>query len=121
MENNDYSSLNYISMNPLNKNFASPIKEHSIFQPNGFVIRENYQNIQNNIFYNNISNFVTPKKDHNLLDPEMILSPFVSNSKIDASNNKYLLATICKNSLNDLSPFRPMNSPYMNNRIIEKT
>ena len=51
----------------------------------------------------------------------MILSPFVSNSKIDASNNKYLVATICKNSLNDLSPFRPINSPYMNNRIIEKT
>jgi hypothetical protein len=121
MDNNDYSSLNYISMNPLNKNFASPIKEQAIFQPNGYVIRENYQNIQNNIFYNNISNFVTPKKDHNLLDPEMILSPFVSNSKIDASNNKYLITTICKNSLNDLSPFRPMNSPYMNNRIIEKT
>ena len=48
------------------------------------------------------------------------ISEAVKN-KIDASNNKYLLATICKNSLNDLSPFRPMNSPYMNNRIIEKT
>ncbi len=121
MCDNDYSSINYMSMNPLNKNLATPIKEHSLFQPSGFGIRENFQNIPNNLFFNNLSNFATPKKDHNLLDPEMILSPFVSNSKIDASNNKYLLTSIYKNPLNDVSPFKPMrNSPFIN-KIIEKT
>lgn len=120
MENND-SSINYIPMNILNKNL-SPIKDFSNFQSNAFIIKDNYQNPQNNLFYNNLSNFATPKKEVHILDPEMILSPFVSNSKIDISNNNYLLTTIRKNSLND-SPFKPMinNSPFINTRIIEKT
>ncbi len=120
MENSD-SSINYTPMNILNKNL-SPTKDFSNFQSNAFIIKENYQNTQNNLFYNNLSNLATPKKEAHILDPEIILSPFISNSKIDISNNNYLLTTIRKNSLND-TPFKPMinNSPFINTRILEKT
>lgn len=119
MEGNEYSTINYMCMNPLNKEM-SPIKERALFQSNGFAIKDNYQNIPNNIFFNNLSNYVTPKKDHHILDPETFSSPFLPQSK---SNQKYLLNTYCKNSINnDISPFKPLiNSSYINRKIIEKT
>ena len=46
-----------------------------------------------------------------------ILSPFVSNNKPEMLNNNLL--SLHKNSINDLSPFKPMNnSPYTNSKFL---
>ena len=119
MENNNFS-LNYnFPLNPLGKNL-SPFKEDRIYQSNGFINKDNMANIQNTPFKNNpLSCFVTPKKDYRSLDPEVILSPLVSNNKQEILNNNLL--SLHKNSINDLSPFRPMNnSPYTNSKIFDK-
>ena len=117
MENNDIS-LNYIFINPqntFNKNL-SPFKE---YQSNSFINREYLPNIQNSTFYNNnnLSCYATPKKDFHPLEQENLFSPYISNSKAEIINNN-LLTSIRKNSLNDISPFKPMiNSPciYLKN------
>ena len=69
-------------------------------------------NIQNTPYKTNpLSCFVTPKKK--------ILSPFVSNNKPEMLNNNLL--SLHKNSINDLSPFKPMNdSPYTNSKFFDK-
>ena len=121
MENNDFH-INYNYMNPfnsINKNL-SPFKENPIYQPNG-IIRDNLTNIQNSSFLNDsLSFYATPKKDFHQLEQETIFSPFISNSKIDMPNNN-LLTSIRRNSLNDISPFKPMISPYINSKIVDKT
>ena len=105
------------SFNPLLK--YSPYKEDILNQtplPNS----ENRPNNQNSpLYYNLISRYVTPKKlDFNagiiyskLNTPaqtknDMNFSPFISNSKIEMSN--YKMSSFRKNSLIELSPFRPM-------------
>jgi hypothetical protein len=116
MENNNFFNF---PLNPLSKNL-SPFKEDRIYQSNGYINKDNLTNIQNTPFKNNpLSCFVTPKKDYRSLDPEVILSPLVSNNKAEIMNNNLL--SLHKNSINDLSPFRPMNnSPYTNSKIFDK-
>ena len=122
MENNNFG-LNYnYPLNPLSKN-QSPLKEDRMYQSNGFINKDNLINVQNIPFQNNlISCFATPKKDYRSLDPEVILSPLVSNNKPDISNNNLLSHN--KNSLIDytnFSPFVLMNSsPYTNSKMIDK-
>ena len=118
MDNNIFS-LNYnFPLNPLGKNL-SPYKEDRIYQPNGFINKDNLTNVQNTPFKIPLSCFVTPKKDYRSLDPEVILSPLASNNKPEMLNNN--LCSLHKNSINDLSPFRPMNnSPYTNSKMFDK-
>ena len=122
MENNDFLLNNYMNpLNPANKNL-SPFKELPDYQGNAIMNRDNIPNIQNTSFFNNsLSCYATPKKDIHQIEQERFFSPFISNSKVDIENNN-LLTTLRKNSLNDLSPFKPMtNSPYINSKIIDKT
>ena len=123
MENNDFHfNYNYMSqLNPINKNL-SPFKEYPVYQSNGIVNRDNFTNIQNTSFLNNsFFGYATPKKDFHQLEQEYLFSPFVSNSKIDIQNNN-LFTSNRRNSLNDISPFKPMiNSPYINSKIVDKT
>ena len=125
MENNDIS-LNNIAMNPhiaINKNL-SPFKDYPLYQQNQFINREYFANIPNSNFYNNNNNnlsyYATPKKDFHPLEQENLFSPYFSNSKAEIINNN-LLTTMRKNSLNDISPFKPMiNSPYVYLKNVEK-
>lgn len=122
MENNDLS-FNYISINPpnsANKNF-SPIKENSLFHSN-YMNKDIIPNVQSSSFYNNqLSQYATPKKDFRSIEHDSAFSPFFSSDKVDIYNNKNnLLTTIRKNSLNDLSPFKPKGSPFMNAKILDK-
>ena len=123
MENNDFHfNYNYMNpLNPINKNL-SPFKEYPVYHSNGIINRDNLANIQNTSFFNNsLSCYATPKKDFHQMEQESIFSPFISNSKIDIPNNN-LFTSIRRNSLNDISPFKPMiNSPYINSKIIDKT
>lgn len=115
MENNDN---NYI-INPIaftNKNL-SPIKEYQFCQSNGFINKDNLQNIP--FINNSLFCYATPKKDFHQLEQEAIFSPIASNSKLEIINNN-LLSTIRKNSLNEISPFRPYKTPYNNSKSIEK-
>ena len=124
MENND-SSLNNIFMNPqnaINKNL-SPFKDYPLYQPNQFINRDHLSNIPNPNFYNNNNNlscYATPKKDFRPLEQDNLFSPYISNSKVEIINNN-LLTTLRKNSLNDISPFKPMiNSPCINLKNVER-
>ena len=123
MENNDIS-LNNIFMNPqnvINKNL-SPFKEYPLYQPNSSINREYFSNVPNQSFYNNnnLSCYATPKKDFRSLEQENLFSPYISNSKVEIINNN-LFTTNRKNSLNDISPFKPMiNSPFIKLKNVEK-
>ena len=119
MENNDFSQ-NYRNnpyqnqMNQINR-ISSPFKD---YQSNSYINRDNIPTMQNNAYYNNISNnqfsyLRTPTKNFNLYDPDNLFSPFDSNYKNDITNN-YLL-TNRKNNLNQLTPFFQRNinnSPF---------
>ena len=119
MDNNDFSLKYICPINPINKNL-SPYKEEPNYQLNAFINRENLPNMQNAPYFNNqLSCFATPKKEYHSFDPEIILSPFVFNSKQDITNMNLL--SFRKSSINDMSPFKPMISPYFNPRIIDKT
>ena len=123
MENNDIS-INNIFMNPqnsFNKNL-SPFKDYPLYPQN--INREYLSNIRNQSFYNNNNNnlscYATPKKDFGSFDQENFFSPYISNSKVEIINNN-ILTTIRKNSLNDISPFKPMiNSPFINLKNVER-
>lgn len=118
MENNNFL-LNYnYPLNPLSK-FQSPLKDDRIYQSNGFINKDNIANVQNTPTKNYYPCFVTPKKYYRTFDPEEILSPFFSNNKPDIPNNNLL--SHYKNSINELSPFQPMNnSPITNSKIFDK-
>ncbi len=120
MENNDlsFNCLFINPSNPANKNL-SPSKEYQV--PNSFVNKENFVNNLNSSFYNNIplSYYATPKKGFQMLEQDNNFSPYISNSKNEIMNNN-LLTTLRKNSLNDFSPFRPMVSPLINSKNMEK-
>ena len=119
MENNDFCQ-NYTCINVLNPSnkYLSPSKGYQINQLNSYFNREN---ISNNSFNNNsLSCYATPKKDFHSFEPDFILSPYVSNSKIDYVNNN-LLTTLRKNSINDMSSYKQMiNSPCNNSKFVEK-
>ena len=122
MENNDIS-LNNICTNPqgtINKNL-SPFKDYPLYQSN-FINREFLSNIPNPNFCNNnnLSCYATPKKYFHPLEQDNLFSPYISNSKVEIINNN-LLTTMRKNSLNDISPFKPMiNSPCINFKNMER-
>ena len=122
MENNDFV-FNYLFMNPSNptNKYLSPSKDYQVYQSNSFVNKENFINNLNTSFYNNISlsYYATPKKIFQILEQDNNFSPNISNSKNEIINNN-LLTTFRKNSLNDLSPFKPMISPYINSKNIER-
>lgn len=120
MEINEFHN-NYIinTINLPNKNLT-PSKEYQIFQSNGIICKDNLQNIQNTFFNNSLSLYATPKKDFHQLDQGAIISPLVSNSKVEIPNN-ILLNSLRKNSINNLSPFKPLITPYNNSQSRDKT
>ena len=117
MSNQDNSYINF--MNPFTSiTKYSPYKEELLNQtplPNS----ENRPNNQTSpLYYNLISHYMTPKKldfsteinDFKGNSPiqqnnDIIISPF--NSKIEMSN--YKIQNFRKNSLIELSPFKPMS------------
>lgn len=118
MNNQDNHFSNFMnSFNPIFK--YSPFKEDILNQtplPNS-ANRSNNQNSP--LYYNLISRYVTPKKlDFNSgiiyskvntpaqVNNNTTFSPFISNSKFEMSN--YKMSSFKKNSLIELSPFRPM-------------
>ena len=132
MNNQDNRFTNFMSsFNPLLK--CSPFKEDFLNQtplPNS-ENRPNNQNSSPYYNYNLISRYVTPKKldfgsgiiYSKLNTPAQIkndinFSPFISNSKIEMSG--YKMSGFRKNSLIELSPFKPMTNNNLTplNKII---
>ena len=121
MENNDFA-FNYLFMNPSNpaNKYLSPSKDYQVYQSNSFVNKENFiSNLNTSLYNNSLSYYATPKKVFQILEQDNNFSPNISNSKNEIINNN-LLTTLRKNSLNDLSPFKPMISPYINSKNRER-